>query len=144
MKFLIYFCLTKITYIQNFTDYFMPKSDFNFNLTLKNIEHAIVVVASRIIFDFGIHGLILAFLMLVIGIYGQNQSKKYGKPFMEVAKKLFITCFIFMIPGLISLLIHHNIPAAGVYNINSLGYLGLWSLITAYLCLEEMNFEWFS
>ncbi len=122
----------------------MPKSDFNFSLLLKNIENAIVIVASRIIFDFGSHGLILATVVLIIGFYGKKKAKNYAKPFYEVAKKLYITCFIFMIPGILSLITHGSIPKAGVYNINSLGYLGLWSLITCYLCMEEMNYEWFN
>ncbi|MBK7837473.1 MAG: hypothetical protein IPJ49_07280 [Candidatus Obscuribacter sp.] len=53
-----------------------------------------------------------------------------------------IFCLIVASPGLYTFLTTHALPPVGNYNINSIGYFSLWSLICAHGLGEEINYQW--
>ncbi|MFA6211868.1 MAG: hypothetical protein WCT03_19440 [Candidatus Obscuribacterales bacterium] len=123
----------------------MEKSFDNFSYaeTVHTVQEAVVSIFCRIIFDWAVHGLAVALFLSVFGLVLVARKNRLSKPFFGVAKKLGIFCAIVAAPGLITLATSGSLPPVGVYNVNSLGFLCLWSLICAHMLGEETNYQWF-
>ena len=118
-------------------------SGFDLDSTIKSVEQAFTALVCHIGFDAALHGLLMAIVIGIIGLWMSVGKKKFGKPLIWVCIKLTIFCVILMIPGLISLGITGKLPATGNLSVSSLGFIVFWSLICLHLSAEEMNFEWF-
>ncbi|CAN5618171.1 hypothetical protein BH11CYA1_BH11CYA1_18550 [soil metagenome] len=117
--------------------------NFSYSETVKTVQEAVVNIFCRIIFDWAVHGLVVALVLLIVGLVLLSRKNRLSKPFFGVAKKLGIFCSIVAAPGLITLATSGSLPPVGVYNVNSLGFLCLWSLICAHMLGEETNYQWF-
>lgn len=117
--------------------------NFSYSETVHAVQEAAVNIFCRIIFDWAVHGLAVALFLLVFGLILLARKNKLSKPFFGIAKKLGIFCAIVAAPGLITLATTGSLPPVGVYNVNSLGFLCLWSLICAHALGEETNYQWF-
>ncbi len=117
--------------------------NFSYAETVHTIQEAAVNIFCRIIFDWAVHGLAVALLLLTFGLILLVRKNRLSKPFFAIAKKLGIFCSIVAAPGLITLVTTGSLPPVGVYNVNSLGFLCLWSLICAHMLGEETNYQWF-
>jgi len=112
---------------------------FNLHQTLATIGQAMQSVFSHMLFDFALHGFILAVVLAALAALLIRRKHAYGPPIMKVAKRIAAFCFLFAIPGSLYLIIHHHLPDAGVFSFNSIGLLGFWSLICTHLVAEEIN-----
>ena len=119
----------------------METSTDNFNLqqTLATIGQAMQAVFSHMLFDFALHGLILALVLAIIGFYFLQNKHPYGLPIIRVSKRLSVFCLVFALPGILYLTIHHCLPNAGVFSFNSIGILCFWAWVSAHLAAEEVN-----
>ncbi|MBI5176266.1 MAG: hypothetical protein SFV17_26765 [Candidatus Obscuribacter sp.] len=115
---------------------------FNLSEVLQQVGNAAYSVSCHIIFDLAVHGLAIALFMLTIGLILASMRHRLSGPFLVVGRKLGLVCSIGAVPGVVTLLSSHSLPPVGVYNINSLGYICLWSLITAHMLGEETNYQW--
>lgn len=124
----------------------MPDGTQHFSLvaTLTDAGHAFVAVICRIGFEAAMHGLAVAGIVLSVALFQFARKGKYGKPLMVVFRKLALFCSVLAIPGTISLLTTGTLPQVNTLQLNSIGLLGFWSLVTLHLCMEEMNFQWFN
>ena len=115
---------------------------FNLSEVLQQVGNAAYSISCHIIFDLAVHGLAIALLMVTIGLILASMKHRLSGPFLVVGRKLGLVCSIGAVPGVVTLLSSHSLPPVGVYNINSLGYICLWSLITAHMLGEETNYQW--
>lgn len=124
----------------------MPDGTQHFSVaaTLTDAGHAFVAVICRIGFEAAMHGLAVAGLVLTVALVQLARKQKYGKPLVVVFRKLATFCGVLAIPGTISLLTNGTLPQVNTLQLNSVGLLGFWSLVTLHLCMEEMNFQWFN
>jgi len=90
-----------------------------------------------------VHGLFVAAVFFICGGILLMRKNRLSRPFFAVGKKLGIFCAVVAAPGLITLATSGSLPPVGVYNVNSLGFLCLWSLICAHMLGEETNYQWF-
>lgn len=116
---------------------------FNLHETIQAIGQALQAVICHMLFDAALHGLAMAAIFALLGFILFKWKIRFGKPFIAVGKRLGLACGILLIPGLISLAIAGHLPNAGLFNINSLGFICFWSLVCVHLSAEEMNFQWF-
>lgn len=121
----------------------VPNASFSFQHTVDAVMQALGAILCHVVFDFGLHGLVMAMIVCFIGYVCHSRGAKQGKPLMNVAKKISIFCLAIMIPGFISLATAHKLPPVGCYNIHSIGYICFWSLICLHICAEEMNHRFF-
>jgi hypothetical protein len=112
---------------------------FNLHKTLAAIGQAMQSVFSHMLFDFALHGFILAFILAALGIILIRRKHAYGLSVIKVAKRISIFCGVFAVPGTLYLMVHHHLPDAGVFSFNSIGLLCFWSLICTHLVAEEIN-----
>jgi hypothetical protein len=117
--------------------------NFSFKETLHTVQEAAVSIFCRIIFDWAVHGLAVALVLVLVGLVLLTRKNRLATPFMSVGKKLSIFCGIVAAPGLITLATTGSLPPVGVYNVNSLGFLSLWALICSHMLGEETNYQWF-
>ena len=117
----------------------MESSSFNLHQTLQMIAQATKAIVCHMLFDFALHGIILCAVLGLVSIYLASCKYKYTQSIRKVAKRVFIFCLLLSIPGAVSLLIDHKLPDAGLFNFNSVGLLGFWSLISVHLVFEEIN-----
>lgn len=118
-------------------------SGFDLNATMASVEQAFTALICHIGFDAALHGLFMAVIIGIIGLWMFASKKKFGKPLLWVCAKLTIFCGVLMVPGLISLAMSGKLPTTGNLSVTSLGFIVFWSLICLHLSAEEMNFEWF-
>jgi heme A synthase len=104
---------------------------------------ALGAIFCHVVFDAGLHGLFMAFILGAIGYVCHARGAKQGKPLLKVCKKLTIFCLAIMIPGFISLITTHKLPPVGVYNIHSIGFICFWGWICLHISAEEMNHQFF-
>ncbi|MDQ5967257.1 MAG: hypothetical protein QG625_3413 [Cyanobacteriota bacterium erpe_2018_sw_39hr_WHONDRS-SW48-000098_B_bin.30] len=116
--------------------------DFSVSETMQHVSAAAYGVFCHIIFDGAVHGLVVALILLVTGALLAARKHRLAAPFLIVGKKLLIFCLIVASPGLYTFLTTHALPPVGNYNINSIGYFSLWSLICAHGLGEEINYQW--
>lgn len=121
----------------------MDKSvdSFNFKEVLQQVWDAVYGIACHIVFDGAVHGLAIALILVVAGVYLTGKKHKIARPFINGGSKLAILCSVFALPGLVVLLTSGKLPPVGVYTMNSLGYIAFWSLFSAHLVGEELNFQ---
>ncbi len=116
--------------------------DFSVSETMQHVTAAAYGVFCHIIFDGAVHGLVVALILLTTGAILSTRKHRLAAPFLIVGKKLLIFCLIVASPGLYTFLTTHALPPVGNYNINSIGYFSLWSLICAHGLGEEINYQW--
>lgn len=116
---------------------------FDLAATVNAVWNAISSVVCRIGFDAAIHGICVATIVLVFGLYFSSRQHRYGKPLIAVFRKMAIFCSILVVPGLISLLSCGKLPPVNSLQLSSIGLIGFWTLVTLHLCMEEMNFQLF-
>ncbi|HEY9785461.1 MAG TPA: hypothetical protein V6D17_08675 [Candidatus Obscuribacterales bacterium] len=116
---------------------------FNLQATLDAIGQALAAIICHVVFDAGIHGLVMASCVGLIGFVLHKRGVRYGKPLMNVFRRLSIFCGIIMIPGFAALVTTGKLPPVGVYNVNSAGFICFWSLICLHISAEEMNHFFF-
>ncbi len=116
--------------------------DFSVSETMQHVTAAAYGVFCHIIFDGAVHGLVVALILLTTGALLSTRKHRLAAPFLIVGKKLLIFCLIVASPGLYTFLTTHALPPVGNYNINSIGYFSLWSLICAHGLGEEINYQW--
>ncbi len=117
----------------------METTSFNLHQTLEMIGRATQAIVCHMLFDFALHGIILCAFLWLVSIYLAQKKYLYTKSIRRVTKRIFIFCLLLTIPGWVSLVIAHRLPDAGLFNFNSVGLLGFWSLICVHLVFEEMN-----
>ena len=120
-----------------------PNATFSFSQTVNACMQALGVIVCHVVFDAGLHGLFMALIVGAIGYVCHLKGTKWGKPLLNVCKKLTIFCLAIMIPGFVSLLTTHQLPPVGVYNIHSIGFISFWGLICLHISAEEMNHQFF-
>lgn len=116
---------------------------FSLVAAIAEAGNAFVAIVCRIGFAAGTHGLLVAAVILSVGAVLLARKQKYGRPLMAVARKLGLMCLVLAIPGALSLLMTGALPTVNALELNSVGLLGFWSLVSLHLCMEEMNFQWF-
>jgi heme A synthase len=114
---------------------------FSFKDTLHTVLDAAYSVFCHIIFDWAVHGLIVAAILVVVSLVLASRNHRLAKPFMAIGRRLAIFSAIVAAPGLFTLVTTGHLPLVGVYNINSIGYLCFWSLICAHALGEESNYQ---
>jgi heme A synthase len=121
----------------------MDKAYEHFSLkdTMHTVMDAAYSVFCHIIFDWAAHGLIVAVILIIISFVLASRQHRLAKPFMAIGRRLAIFSAIVAAPGLFTLVTSGKLPAVGVYNINSIGYLCFWSLICAHALGEESNYQ---
>jgi len=117
----------------------MENTSFNLHQTLGMIGTAIEAVVCHMLFDFALHGIILAALLIFISFCLSARKYAYAGCVGRVAKRMVIFCLVLALPGVLSLIINHQLPPAGVFSFNSIGLLCVWSLISVHLVFEEIN-----
>jgi hypothetical protein len=116
---------------------------FDLAATTNAIGNAIVSIVCRIGFDAAIHGFCVAAIVLAVGLSLKGKGHRYGKPLIAVFRKIAIFCAILMVPGTISLVTTGKLPPVNTLQLNSVGLVVFWALVTLHLCMEEMNFQLF-
>ncbi len=116
---------------------------FDFQATLNSVQQALYSVVCHIVFDFAMHGFIIVLVLCVCGFILKQKQHRFSRPLLNVARRIGITCVILCTPGLACLAICKTLPATGVYTGASLGFIVFWTMVTIYLCAEEMNYQWF-
>lgn len=115
---------------------------FNLHATVVAIQQALFAVICHMLFDFAMHGFVLAISLGLLGFFMNLRGNRYGKPLMNVCRRLSIFCLALSSPGWITLLVQHHLPPTGVYNVNSIGFIIFWSMVCVHGVAEEMNY-WF-
>ncbi len=116
---------------------------FNLEATMQAVWHAFVNVICRIGFDAAVHGLIVAFIVLAVGIGLSARKHRFGKPFISVFRKIAIFCSLLVLPGLICFVSAGKLPPVNSLQLSSFGLIGFWALVTLHLLMEEINFQLF-
>ena len=117
-----------------------PAGDkFDLHATMQAIGQATIAVICHMIFKFAVHGLFMAALLAIIGLVLSRNKQKFGLPLLKVAGRIATACLVLSLPGCCSLVIYGRLPDAGVFNVNSIGFICLWSLICLHLSAEEIN-----
>lgn len=116
---------------------------FDFHATVNAVGHALVAVVCRMLFDFAMVGLGIAVIVAICAFVLGQRKHRFEKPLFSVAKRLSIVCGVISIPGWVHCLVTGHFPESGVYSWFILGDVVLWSMVTIYLCAEEMNHAWY-
>jgi predicted branched-subunit amino acid permease len=122
----------------------MGAEKFDLNATVSAIGQACTALFCHALFDAALHGLAVALTVGLVGLILSQRRQRFGKPLMAVSAKLAMFCAALLLPGLIALITSGHLPAVGVFQFSSLGFVVFWGLISLHLSAEEMNFEWFS
>jgi hypothetical protein len=117
---------------------------FNLHATLASVGQAMVAVVCHMLFTWALHGLGLAGVLALIGYVLYKRKHRFGIPLLYVARRTAIFCACVCVPGCLWLIVYGRLPDAGVFNFNSLGLIGFWSLIYLHLSAEEINHRQFS
>jgi hypothetical protein len=116
---------------------------FNLHKTVEAVGQAYYAVICHICFDAGLHGVAMALLLALVGFINGKRGGRFGKPLISVARRFGLFSLALTVPGFIVLVLKGQLPATGVYNVNSFGFIGFWSLVLSFLCADEMNYQWF-
>ena len=116
---------------------------FDVHATVNAVGHALVAVVCRMLFDFAMVGLGIAAIVAICAFVLGQRKHRFEKPLFAVAKRLSIVCGVISIPGWIHFAVTGHFPESGVYSWFILGDVVLWSMVTIYLCAEEMNHAWY-
>ncbi len=118
---------------------------FDFQQTVSEVWQAAWGVIGHCLFDAALNGFILAFVLACVALILRNSktNHRFTKPLFSVARRLSMVCAVVAVPGVLYLISTGKLPAAGNYNVTSLGYIVWWSMVSVHMCAEEMNFQWF-
>ncbi|MBX3076820.1 hypothetical protein KF913_23115 [Candidatus Obscuribacterales bacterium] len=116
---------------------------FDFHATVNAVGHALIAVVCRMLFDFAMVGLGIAAIVATCAFVLGQKKHRFEKPLYSVAKRLSMVCAAISIPGWVHFLVAGHFPESGVYSWFILGDVVLWSMVTIYLCAEEMNHSWY-
>jgi hypothetical protein len=119
------------------------EESFNLHATIVAVQQAMFAVVCHILFDAAVHGLVMAMAVGVAGFVLNARKNRFGKPLMNVCRRVSLICSILAFPGVLAILFLGHLPPAGVYNANSIGFVIFWSLICLHLSAEEMNYCFF-
>ena len=108
------------------------------------VVHAFQAVVCTIGFQFATAGLFVAVTLGIIGLISLSRGTKPGRPLLAVSRKIAIFCGFLGVPGLLTLWTQGSLPPVNQLVLNPFGLICLWGLITAHMCMEEMNFQWFA
>ena len=117
---------------------------FDMQATASVVWNALCAVVCNVGFQVAATGLVVASIIALLAFTSLKNGKRTGKPLLSVSRKIGIFCLCLGIPGAICLIASHHLPQVNQLVINPLGLFGLWGLITAHLCMEEMNFQWYA
>ena len=117
---------------------------FDFQATVRSVGEAVVSVICHILFDFALVGIGVAIVLAICAVVLKGRKHHFARPFFVVSRRIATACAVLAVPGCGFLLATGHLPESGVYLNFSFGFLVLWSMVTIYLCAEEMNFEWFT
>lgn len=117
---------------------------FDFQATVRSVGDAVISVICHILFDFALVGIGVAAVLTTCAFVLGKRGHHFKRPFYIVARRIATACAALSVPGFGFLIFTGHLPASGVYLNFSFGFLVLWSMVTIYLCAEEMNFEWFT
>jgi hypothetical protein len=120
-----------------------PNETFDLNATVAMVFGAFKAVICTIGFQAAVHGLCVALVIAVFAFISLRRKGKAARPLFVVFKKMSIFCAVLAIPGGISLLTSGKLPQVNHLELNSFGLIAFWALVTAHLCMEEMNFQFF-
>jgi hypothetical protein len=116
---------------------------FDFHATVSAVGHALIAVICRMLFDFAMVGLGIAAIVAICAFVLGQRKHRFEKPLYAVSKRLSLVCTAISIPGWVHFAIAGHFPESGVYSWFILGDVVLWSMVTIYLCAEEMNHSWY-
>ena len=116
---------------------------FNLSATIDAVWQALVAIVCRIGFYAALHGFCLSIIVLIVALALLSRKHRYGKPLLAVFGKIVIVCAILSLPGLACLVTCGALPAVNSLQLSSVGLIGIWSLVTLHLVMEEMNFQLF-
>lgn len=119
------------------------EDSFNLHQTIIAIQQAFFGVTCHMIFDAALHGFALALVLGAAGFILNLKKNRYGIPLMNVCKKLSLVCALLALPGAITFLILGHLAPAGVFNVNSVGFIIFWSWISLHTFAEETNYCFF-
>jgi hypothetical protein len=120
-----------------------PTEPFDLQATVKLVADAFTAVLCTIGFQAAVHGLIVAAVICAVAMFCMQRRNRMGTPLLAVVRKISIFCVVLAIPGAISLVTTGKLPQVNQLELNSFGLIGFWALVTAHLCMEEMNFQFF-
>ncbi|PWT95324.1 MAG: hypothetical protein C5B53_11565 [Candidatus Melainabacteria bacterium] len=112
---------------------------FDLSATLAAIGQAVMAVICHMVFMFAVHGLFMAALLALAGAFFLVKQHHFGPPLLRVARRLAIVCAVLALPGVLCIVFWGGLPSAGVFNVNSLGFICAWSLICLHFSAEEIN-----
>lgn len=123
----------------------MPPATEPFDLaaTAGLVWHALSAVVCNIGLHAAVAGLFIGCVLGAIGLILDRRGRRAGRPLLAVFKKICLFCVCLGLPGFVSLLASGSLPPVNQLNLNPFGLLGFWALISAHMCMEEMNFEWY-
>lgn len=116
---------------------------FNLHQTIAAVQQALYGVICHILFDAALHGFVMALALGAIGFVLAKRSNRFGKPLMNVCRRLSLFCVFLAVPGVLALIFQKHLPPTGNYNVNSLGFVIFWSMICVHLSAEETNYDFF-
>jgi hypothetical protein len=116
---------------------------FDLQATINAVLQALSAVVCNIGFQVATVGLIVALIIGSAGVISLTRGKRTGKPLLAVSRKMAIFCVCLSLPGVASLVTQGRLPAVNQLVLHPFGLFGFWGLVTAHLCMEEMNYQWF-
>lgn len=120
-----------------------PTETFDLGATVLTVLNALRAVVCTIGFQAAVHGLCVALVICLCAIASWQRRGKWARPLFSVFRKMSIFCILLGAPGAICLMTTHALPQVNQLELNSFGLIGFWALVTAHLCMEEMNFQFF-
>ncbi len=120
-----------------------PVERFDLEATIALILNALSAVVCTVGFQAAVHGLIVALIICLVALIAMKRQSKTAQPLLVVFRKISIFCVVLSVPGVICLVTSGKLPQVNQLELNSFGLIGLWALVTAHLCMEEMNHQWF-
>ena len=120
-----------------------PTETFDLGATVMTVLNALRAVVCTIGFQAAVHGLCVALVICASAMVSSQRRGKWATPLFAVFRKMSIFCMVLGAPGALCLLTTHALPQVNSLELNSFGLIGFWALVTAHLCMEEMNFQFF-
>ena len=118
--------------------------DFNMQETVQAVLDALGGVFCHVCFDASLYGIPVAAAVALLSLVVKQKKQHMAKPMLLAAGKLAVVCAIFSIPGFICLAITGSLPSTGYFQVNGIGFIGFWSLVSVWQCGEQVNHQWFS
>jgi hypothetical protein len=120
-----------------------PTETFDLGATVNMVLQAFTAVICNIGYQVAVAGLAVALVIGVLGFACHIRGRRSGRPLLIVCRKLAIICGCLAVPGLMAIFTQGRLPQVNQLVLNPFGLVGFWGLVTAHLCMEEMNFQWY-